>query len=481
MRPRVVRPSGIKNIGNSCYISSSVQCLKHTKLLWEFLIDNNEQGFTTSSPALNRNFKILNSFTELLHSLKDDGHSVNPYKFKKVIADKSEQFAGTDQSDAQEFLSFLIDALHEELNITNKPIFEELFYGTFKSTIKCSQYNHQSIAKEPFMCLSLPIEEDNDSATIHLYTKSNHLLIIDFKYDGNTTVKVLNKEIQRQVIVESVNIYLVLDKEVLILKDNMIIKEIARCNSHWKLCGIEGTSNYLIRVDIIKQGSFLISGNHEDNPQIIKERVREIISTNKVKQELDFKIVSSTKGHMMGSIELKATAKASEIKQVWKKLTHKQIDVLGNRITEDKGTLYWCLRKFGRREKLQGSDQWKCSSCGVFTDAEKSIEYQTLPKILIIHLKRFKVFGGNSRKKVSSFVEFPIILFMPTTDRKIHMYSLYAIINHMGSIERGHYTAYCRNLKNRAEWLEFDDNKVKPIDTYKLVTEKAYVLLYERV
>lgn len=68
---------------------------------------------------------------------------------------------------------------------------------------------------------------------------------------------------------------------------------------------------------------------------------------------------------------------------------------------------------------------------------------------------------------------------LPTTDGQTHMYSLYATLNHIGGTESGHYTAYCRNLKNRNEWLEFDDNKVKVIDSSDLVTMKAYVLFYE--
>eukprot|EP00826_Nyctotherus_ovalis_P025625 TRINITY_DN1987_c0_g1_i7.p1 TRINITY_DN1987_c0_g1~~TRINITY_DN1987_c0_g1_i7.p1 ORF type:complete len:539 (-),score=122.58 TRINITY_DN1987_c0_g1_i7:114-1730(-) len=489
-KPKIIKPSGIKNIGNSCYISSSVQCLKHTKELWEFLTTSSERDATASSP-LTQDCEVLRSFTELLLSLKEDNHSVAPHKFKRVIAARAAQFSGTDQSDAQEFLSFLIDALREELDSAGRSVIEELFYGTFKSTIQCLRCKHQSVSKEPFMCLSLPIEEDTEVATVTVYTRSNHLLVVEFKYDENLTVRTLKELIQAQLLVNSLDFFVLTDKSVLPLENSKTIKQISRCESSWQLCAIEESDDYLIRVDIVKhQPSFLLGCRREEKLQsyALKERVRKLLLSNSggelkglkaVGQSLDFVVVSSAKDETVCSLELKPTVKLSEVKQLWKKLPHKQIEGSVSKGVENLGTLYGCLSKFGRKEKLQGNNQWMCPNCSVFTDAEKSIDYQTLPKILIIHLKRFKVYGKNSRKKVSSLVEFPLILLMTTTDQRRHMYSLYAVINHMGGIERGHYTAYCLNLKNRSEWLEFDDNKVKPISSSKLITDKAYVLLYE--
>lgn len=60
------------------------------------------------------------------------------------------------------------------------------------------------------------------------------------------------------------------------------------------------------------------------------------------------------------------------------------------------------------------------------------------------------------------------------------IYDLYAISNHFGSLNGGHYTAYCKNpIVNR--WFEFDDTDVSKItDTSKLVSKAAYVLFYRR-
>ena len=42
-------------------------------------------------------------------------------------------------------------------------------------------------------------------------------------------------------------------------------------------------------------------------------------------------------------------------------------------------------------------------------------------------------------------------------------YHLYSVINHYGSFEAGHYTAYCENAYN-SKWYCFDDSAVKDID-----------------
>ncbi len=59
------------------------------------------------------------------------------------------------------------------------------------------------------------------------------------------------------------------------------------------------------------------------------------------------------------------------------------------------------------------------------------------------------------------------------------IYDLYAVSNHYGSLNGGHYTAFCRNpIDNK--WYEFDDSSVSRIDPSSAVTKAAYVLFYKR-
>lgn len=60
-----------------------------------------------------------------------------------------------------------------------------------------------------------------------------------------------------------------------------------------------------------------------------------------------------------------------------------------------------------------------------------------------------------------------------------NVYDLYAVCNHMGTMTRGHYTAYCRNPAD-GQWYMFDDNHVQPLAEEQLVTAGAYLLFYVR-
>jgi len=489
---RVSRPSGMRNIGNSCYLSSSIQCLKHTKSLWNFITSS--KILDSTQDATNKS-DIVTSFIELMEKLKEDNQSVAPREFKRVISLHSDQFSGTEQSDAHEFLIFLIDKLRESLKHSS---IESIFYGTFKSSIQCMKYKHTSNSQEPFLCISLPIDDDTDSISITLYTLSNHLIKVNIEYDDeNTTIKVMKENMQSQLILGPLDIFVLIYNSMLYrVHDYQTIGDITGCKSIWQLYALECSNlsnDLLIKVNITKHiPSFFMryEGELESDANTLGEHIRRMfvgnisnsIESNKsFVQTLQFTKVSveNVKGDIeYSSLGFKTNIKPSHLRELWAKLPQKEINLKAQKITKSLD-LNDCLKKFTGPEKLEGKNQLMCSECKENQDAYKFIEYMILPEAVIIHLKRFKVIEKKARKKISSLVSFPVILFLHTTDGRRHMYSLYAIINHIGDIEGGHYTAYCRNLKNRNEWLEFDDNKVKVIDNSQLITDKAYVLFYE--
>jgi ubiquitin C-terminal hydrolase len=60
-----------------------------------------------------------------------------------------------------------------------------------------------------------------------------------------------------------------------------------------------------------------------------------------------------------------------------------------------------------------------------------------------------------------------------------NIYDLYAVSNHYGSLNGGHYTAFAQNQINK-RWYEFDDTDVSRVDSSKAVSKAGYVLFYRR-
>ena len=58
------------------------------------------------------------------------------------------------------------------------------------------------------------------------------------------------------------------------------------------------------------------------------------------------------------------------------------------------------------------------------------------------------------------------------------MYDLFAVTNHFGNLNGGHYTAFGKNING--QWYNFNDSSVSSANTSNIVSEAAYLLFYRR-
>lgn len=107
--------------------------------------------------------------------------------------------------------------------------------------------------------------------------------------------------------------------------------------------------------------------------------------------------------------------------------------------------------------QLAPDDAWRCPHCRVPQQGTVQLRLWTLPDILIIHLKRFRQVAQH-RHKLSTLVRFPLRgldmaphlapgggrwqhpLRPPRSCPPDALYDLYAVCNHHGSMQGGHYT-----------------------------------------
>ncbi|XP_065789778.1 ubiquitin carboxyl-terminal hydrolase 4 isoform X2 [Muntiacus reevesi] len=142
-----------------------------------------------------------------------------------------------------------------------------------------------------------------------------------------------------------------------------------------------------------------------------------------------------------------------------------------------------CIELFTTMETLGEHDPWYCPNCKKHQQATKKFDLWSLPKILVVHLKRFS-YNRYWRDKLDTVVEFPVrglnmSEFVCDPSARPYVYDLIAVSNHYGAMGVGHYTAYAKNKLN-GKWYYFDDSNVSLACEDQIVTKAAYVLFYQR-
>ena len=182
-------------------MNSIIQCLNNTKELKEYFLKEVYRNDLNLKNPLGFGGEIADEFSIICQALWW-GHckTIAPIRFKELIGQFNSQFVANDQQDAQEFLLFLLDGLHEDLNrIVDRPrnlpevnydniddtegarkawdhhkklnnsIIVDLFQGQFRSILACLTCEKQSVKFDAFMYLTLPVPQSRCSLYVRRF------------------------------------------------------------------------------------------------------------------------------------------------------------------------------------------------------------------------------------------------------------------------------------------------------------------------
>ena len=184
---------GLDNIGNTCFMNSALQCLSNTSGLTKYFLTKQFQSELNPKTS----HQIAEAYYNLLKALwlspyQTQFSSLTPEQFRESFISIAESFSGFRQQDSQEFLIYLLDKIHDDLNrIVDKPYIEinkegdnapdecwkrylsrddsiivDLFQGQLKNRLCCLNCGHINNNYEAFMMLSLPIPQNKEKIVI---------------------------------------------------------------------------------------------------------------------------------------------------------------------------------------------------------------------------------------------------------------------------------------------------------------------------
>lgn len=589
---------GFLNLGNTCFISATLQCLLHCKELLKEFCGQGWEPFLNPLTSAFQGKLVLEFYQLIVIYWKGSGKGpLDISAFHHTMSTVNRELEDFAQHDSQEFLAFFLDGLLDDLNKKivrrfeeipewkgeqiqtyceraqetfarrNKSFMAEIFYGQFCSQIECPspECGRRSVSCEPFNMLSLdppsttsvidfqfriiPATCDNnpqqltvrcldneplDTLLQHISNQRPELAGPRFRrllyrgYDLQSAAPDLSRLTSGSLFYSYSSLVLAETLSTHILSLLFDIPETEPLNpddGSWgaltivplnnrfregfeRVLWVPRTANrskiqlavYLVFRRLFHEcGFFPADLDPAVPPPSFEALAKEFgllsgqMSDLGFKTPLDLRIFSRNFEITAGEGLFEVAGVNSLDVRVYFAFPEQRIRRLF--LAEDSFelpplpfdhspvTLEACLDKFSRQETLDQENMWFCPGCRELKKASKKMLVSRLPRVLVVHLKRFKRVAPDRPhfRKFTDQISFPVHgldLSAHCVDKDAPaVFDLFAVSSHTGNVSNGHYVSFCKSLQS-SEWTCYDDRLVRPASEADVTNKNAYLLFY---
>uniref|UniRef100_A0A8C1S0J1 Ubiquitin carboxyl-terminal hydrolase n=1 Tax=Cyprinus carpio TaxID=7962 RepID=A0A8C1S0J1_CYPCA len=508
--------TGMKNIGNSCYMNAALQALSNCPPLTQFFLDCSGLVRTDKKPALCKSYQKL--ISELWHKKRPS--YVVPTNLFHGIKLVNPMFRGYAQQDTQEFLRCLMDQLHEELK---EPLTD--CSGAISDVLpdhNLDNRNHidgdRSPSEDEFLsCDSGSGSERGDgerAGEAELLIQDESVFYLNVK--KKKSIHVMEKLHFQQPFNSCAELHSRLSSSP------PRSSPLRAGPTYTFKRGLLLSYKYCIVVKKKKKKIYLYFALHKIIVIIVCPIAQMLLSTKKKKQSRFRSVISDIfDGSILSLVQCLTCDRVSTTVETFQDLSlpipgkedlaklhssiHQSAPVKAGVCTDAYATQGWisyimesirswfwgpmvtledCLAAFFAADELKGDNMYSCERCKKLRNGVKYCKVLRLPEILCIHLKRFRHEVMYSFK-INSHVSFPLEgldlkpFLAKESASQITTYDLLSVICHHGTAGSGHYIAYCQNAIN-GQWYEFDDQYVTEVHETVVQNAEAYVLFYRK-
>ncbi|ELK12301.1 Ubiquitin carboxyl-terminal hydrolase 36 [Pteropus alecto] len=173
--------AGLHNLGNTCFLNSTVQCLTYTPPLAGYLLSKEH-----SRSCRQGSFCMLCLMqNHIVQAFANSGNAIKPVSFIRDLKKIARHFRFGSQEDAHEFLRYTIDAMQKaclsgcaklDRQTQATTLVHQIFGGYLRSRVKCSVCRSVSDTYDPYLDVALEIRQAaNIVRALELFVKPDVL------------------------------------------------------------------------------------------------------------------------------------------------------------------------------------------------------------------------------------------------------------------------------------------------------------------